>query len=54
MKISADNSFGILKNGNWTGIRGQLQRGVSIIMLNLFLQFTIEINILLYINHKGS
>jgi len=28
MEVSKDNSFGVLLNGTWSGIRGQLQRGV--------------------------
>ena len=28
MEPAIDGSYGILKNGNWTGIRGQLQRKV--------------------------
>jgi len=35
MELSIDNSYGVLRNGSWDGVRGQLQRGVHLFTIIL-------------------
>ena len=41
MELSIDNSYGVLRNGSWDGVRGQLQRGVH--LFTIILIFTMNL-----------
>ena len=43
MEGSPDNAFGaLLKNGSWTGMRGQLQRKVKMVKICVYVYFLLN------------